>query len=275
MSKIVPLVVRCSNGQPLYGVDFGGQFLYRHLLSRKYDFPKWLEVKNKTFNDFPKGLEEVKNKTYSIFNDNQIPLVLGGDHSVSYGSIKAALKHFNNNIHVLWIDSHTDINSLKESKTKNRHGMVVSSLMNLNDEVWGENEEILLPEQITYFGINDTDQFEEELINELNINYIGRDEILKKAIHEMIPENTPLYVSFDVDVIDKQFVSCTGTPVDRGLEPEIVNFVLNHFKEQIIGMDIVEFNPFIGTIDDTSTSMNSIEKAVKSFLDYNVILDDE
>ena len=60
MSKIVPLVVRCSNGQPLYGVDFGGQFLYRHLLSRKYDFPKWLEVKNKTFNDFPKGLEEVK-----------------------------------------------------------------------------------------------------------------------------------------------------------------------------------------------------------------------
>ena len=91
----------------------------------------------------------------------------------------------------------------------------------------------------------------------------------------MIPENTPLYVSFDVDVIDKQFVSCTGTPVDRGLEPEIVNFVLNHFKEQIIGMDIVEFNPFIGTIDDTSTSMNSIEKAVKSFLDYNVILDDE
>ena len=59
--------------------------------------------------------------------------------------------------------------------------MVVSSLMNLNDEVWGENEEILLPEQITYFGINDTDQFEEELINELNINYIGRDEILKKS----------------------------------------------------------------------------------------------
>ena len=233
-----------------------------------------IEVENKAFNDYTKGLEEIKNKTSSIFKNKQFPLVLGGDHSISYGSIKAALKHFNNNIHVLWFDSHADINSLKESKTKNRHGMVVSSLMDINDEVWGSNEQVLQPGQITYIGLNDVDPYEENVIDELNINYIHRDEIHKKSFHDMVPDNIPLYVSLDVDVIDKQFVSCTGTPVDRGFEPELISFVLNHFKGQIIGMDVVEYNPFLGSVDDNKMSMFSIKNAIEPFLKYNEILEE-
>lgn len=275
MSKIVPLIARCSRGQQHYGVDFGGQFLYRYFLESNYKFPNMLEVQNKAFNNYSKGLEEVKNKTYSIFNNKQVPLVLGGDHSISYGSIKAALKQFNNNIHVLWIDSHTDINSLKESKTKNRHGMVVSSLMNINDEVWGSNDHVLQPGQITYIGINDVDPYEQKVIDRLNINYIHRDEIQKKALHDMIPDNIPLYVSLDVDVIDKQFVTCTGTPVDRGFEPELINFILNHFKGQIMGMDIVEYNPFLGSVKDNKMSMFSIKNAVEPFLKYNEIVEQD
>ena len=78
-------------------------------------------------------------------------------------------------------------------------------------------------------------------IKQLNISYIHRDHLLNQSPRDLIPEGVPIHISFDVDVLDKDFVSCTGTPVERGLEPETVDMVLKHFKGQVVSMDIVEY----------------------------------
>ena len=269
--NIIPLIARCYEGQNKYGVEFGGQFLCRYF-QEKYCIEQIVDMKSKDFNNFYDGLENIKNNTLEIIKNKNIPLILGGDHSVSYGSIKASLEYYNN-LHVIWIDSHTDINTEASSETKNKHGMVVSSLMNFNNEDWKMNEEnVLQPHQLTFLGANSIDPFEEKVIKEKNINIIYRDSFYNTGIHDLIPDDVPIHISLDVDILDKQFVPCTGTPVDRGYTPELINMLVHHFKGQIVSMDIVEYNPFLGSIDENQISMYSIEKSVESFLKYKIDL---
>jgi len=269
--NIIPLIARCYKGQKKYGVEFGGQFLYKHF-QEKYRIEEIVDMKSNDFNNFYDGLKNIKNNTLEIIKNNNIPLILGGDHSISYGSIKASLEYYNN-LHVIWIDSHTDINTESSSETKNKHGMVVSSLMNFNNEDWGMNKEnILQPHQLTFLGANSIDLFEEEVIKEKNINIIYRDSFCNTDIHNLVPHDVPVHISFDVDILDKHIVPCTGTPVDRGYRPELINMIVNHFKRQIVSMDIVEYNPFLGSLEENRISMHSIEKGVESFLKYKIDL---
>jgi arginase len=266
--KIIPILAECSVGQTKYGVHYGGRFLYEALIRDNYPIEEPRVIKQEEFNDFNNGMKRIKEETHAVLHEKNFPLILGGDHSISYGSLKGVLEYYRNNIHVLWIDSHTDINTYDSSTTKSKHGMPVSSLMGFNNENWGmDNTEYKLkPEQITYFGINSIDDFEMKKIKELNIDYIHRDELLTKAPGDLIPEGVPIHISFDVDVLDRGYVPCTGTPVDRGLEPEIVDVVLKHLKGQVVSMDIVEYNPFLGNVKENDMSLYSILRATQGFL---------
>ena len=58
----------------------------------------------------------------------------------------------------------------------------------------------------------------------------------------MIPSNVPIHISFDVDVIDKSLVPCTGTLVDYGLLQDVLR-IIQQYSPRIVSMDIVEYNP--------------------------------
>lgn len=265
--RIVPILVECSVGQKQYGVHYGGKFLYEAMMREDYPLEEPRIINQREFNNFNDGMKKLKEETHKVLREKNFPLILGGDHSISYGSLKGVLEYYRNNIHVLWIDSHTDINTEESSTTKSKHGMPLSSLMGFNNEDWGmdDNQYKLQPEQLTYFGINSIDDFEMKKIKELNISYIHRDHLLNQSPRDLIPEGVPIHISFDVDVLDKDFVSCTGTPVERGLEPETVDMVLKHFKGQVVSMDIVEYNPFLGNIHDNEMSLYSILCATEGF----------
>lgn len=270
LKRIIPILAECSVGQKKHGVQYGGKFLYEAMIRKDFPFEKPRIIEKEEFNDFNNGMRRIKEETHKVLSEKNFPLILGGDHSISYGSLKGILEYYRNNIHVLWIDSHTDINTEASSTTKSKHGMPISSLMGFNNEDWGldDTKYKLQPEQLTYFGINSIDDYEMEKIKELNINYIHRDEILSKPPRDLIPEGAPLHISFDVDVLDKGYVPCTGTPVDRGLDPEFINMVLSHFKGQVVSMDIVEYNPFLGNVKENDMSLYSILYATKGFFKY-------
>ena len=274
LKRIVPILAECSVGQKKHGVHYGGKFLYEAMIREDFPFEEPRIIEKEEFIDFNNGMRRIKEETHKVLRERNFPLILGGDHSISYGSLKGVLEYYRNNIHVLWIDSHTDINTEASSTTKSKHGMPLSSLMGFNNEDWGLNDwglsnpKYLNPQQLTYFGINSIDDFEMNKIKELNIDYVHRDEIYSKPLRELIPEGAPLHISFDVDVLDKHFVPCTGTPVDRGLEPEFINMVLSHFKGQVVSMDIVEYNPFLGNVKENDMSLHSILTATQGFFKY-------
>ena len=90
--------------------------------------------------------------------DNAITIFLGGDHSMSVGSVKSAMKE--KSIGVIWVDAHGDYNIPKTSPSGNIHGMPVAILMGEGPQplidIGGENA-ILHPQQMVQIGVRDLD----------------------------------------------------------------------------------------------------------------------
>ncbi len=77
--------------------------------------------------------KKLSDSIYNSSKNNNLNLVLGGDHSLGLGSIDGQLRNHKENLKVLWIDAHADINTLKTTSSQNYHGMPVSHLLGLDN----------------------------------------------------------------------------------------------------------------------------------------------
>ena len=200
---------------------------------------------------------------------NNRSLFIGGDHSISIATIKAV---YEENMKIIWIDAHADINTMEASVTKNVHGMPLSFLTGLEENFLKcpGREDIIVPfENIAYFGIRSIDEFEENLIKEKNIKVINHNnniEDIENELNEFIGDS-PIHISFDVDVLDPEFMQCTGTREPGGISLELL---LNFFdilkKYNLNSMDIVEFNHMQGkNREEFTTSLKSLLSVMQKF----------
>lgn len=203
------------------------------------------------------------------------PLVFSGDHSSALGTIsgiKTAFPH--KTIGVIWIDAHADLHSPYTSPSGNIHGMpVAASLANDNlacqvNQVTGETlvywnslktigieTPKLDPQHLVYFGVRDTETAEDSLMEALKIKNYKVEEIRFRGLMICVAEALKklsacdlLYVSFDVDSMDCDLISCgTGTPVPKGFDQyEIISIL-----KQIVGsgklacLEVAEVNPLL------------------------------
>ena len=193
------------------------------------------------------GLSNFSNLKEKIFNDFKT--------SVDY-----YLNKYREKLSVLWIDAHADINTQETSTSKNRHGMPVSCLLNLMPhwyELPNNNHTYLKPENIIYIGIRDLDPPEVDIINKLNIKYSRE---LTPEILDVI-KNHPakkVHISFDIDGLDPKFAPCTGTIADTGLTSKDVTDIIDIVYDKLISMDLVEFNPLIGSITEVLKTLEPI-----------------
>ncbi|WP_270087477.1 arginase [Sphingobacterium sp. SYP-B4668] len=210
----------------------------------------------------------------SLLKDN-IPLVFSGDHSSAIGTIGGIKAAFpNKRLGVVWIDAHADIHSPYTTPSGNLHGMPLASVMqqdNLDSKqnevdehtrlYWEKLKHIgipevkVLPEDLVYFGVRDTEDAEEALMARLGIkNYRVnevRDKTIKCCVEEVFNQMRHcdiLYVSFDVDSMDSVMISeGTGTPVPRGFFPSEVTLLLKGLmaSTKIVCLEVVEVNPLL------------------------------
>ena len=198
-------------------------------------------------------------------------LVVGGDHSIAIGSITAQLeKHTSENLGVIWVDAHADINTLKTTVSGNIHGCPVSFLMGLTNTIlkpfdWlNQQRQLLRMENIVYIGLRDVDPAEEEILEKFNIRHynmkrirqIGIDQVLDETLQHL--SSKKLYLSFDIDGLDPSIAPATGTAVPDGLSLEEGLMIVRRVREQkefFIGMDLVEVNPSlaVGEMELTKT----------------------
>jgi agmatinase len=179
-----------------------------------------------------------------IIANNQIPAVLGGDHSTPLGLLKAlSEKHFS--FGILHIDAHADLREAYEDFTYSHASIMfnalkikqISNLVQVGIRDYCENEAELIhkDQRITTF-------FDRDLKREL---YSGTTwHALCQKITDALPQQ--VYISFDIDGLDPKLCPGTGTPVSGGLELDeclyLFEMIVNSGRT-IIGFDLVEVAP--------------------------------
>ncbi|MEO8356769.1 MAG: arginase [Chloroflexota bacterium] len=192
------------------------------------------------------------------------PLVLGGDHSLSIGSIRGAAKH--RRLGVIWVDAHADFNTAQTTPSGNIHGMPLAALCGLGDprlvSLWDETPPILDPSRVAVIGARDLDPGEKRNLREAGgmvqsmeqIDRIGMVAALEKAIDRVSRDVDGIYLSFDMDALDPRHAPGVGTPVPGGLTFREAHLACEVVAEtgKLIGMDLVEVNPILDVQNQTA-----------------------
>ena len=242
----------------------GYQFAPDHI-KEKYDY----EIDRKLFDDSVIGYTDTEIKLcpgyellykYIEANLNDFPhkiITIGGDHSISAGTIPA-INEKHPDLVILWIDSCPDIHDFTTSESKNLNEMPGASILGLCGNKFTNSKLNISPDQIIYFGLNEDDDqidfvrnsqmvyFTSKKINTLNKE--NPDTIIN-AIKGIVG-NRPVHISLDMKVFHKDIVKCVIPTNDKGLMPTDIERLLVGVKENIVSMDICEFNPLIGTPND-------------------------
>lgn len=297
MSRIEIIGAATAFGQPKLGVDLGPDAvryagLVRTLESLGNDIKDSGNVRtvevidvdkhSKDKEDNLRNFNEVKEysialaaKVDSAIQDDRIPLIIGGDHSLSIGSISGVTKHYDN-LGVIWYDAHGDLNDSKTSPSGNIHGMPLSSLL-------GEGHDALVniyhdgaklkKENIVLIGVRDLDEGEKTYINEHNIKVYTATDVSRKGIEKVMSEALEyleekvdgIHVSLDVDALDPIYTPGTGTPVSGGvslLDTQIAMEMISN-SQKLVSMDLVEVNPLLD--DNNRTAELAVEIAASMF----------
>lgn len=201
--------------------------------------------------------ERIRNAVISIFSDEQTPLILGGDHSLSIGTL-AALAQTWKNPGVLWVDAHGDFNTPQTTPSGNIHGMALAvstgrgapQLLKIF-----RSERFIDPTKIALIGVRTLDPGERVLLKESGVNVFtmadidrrGLQKILEEALSRISLETDALHVSFDMDALDPDVAPGVGTPVSGGLSYREAHLVMETVAESKLlrSLEVVEVNPIL------------------------------
>lgn len=168
----------------------------------------------------------------SLRNDSRIPVMLGGEHTLSYYQLKALAKEEPVVIH---FDAHRDMKPEYEGM-KMCH---TTPFYHLLQHIPGEN--------LIQIGIRQADREENETAGKNGVTTFDawqvRDDICIVAEHlHRATAGKKIYISFDIDVYDLPYVPCTGTPEPFGLDPFQILKLVKAISPSahLIGMDMVE-----------------------------------
>ncbi|HLK14283.1 MAG TPA: arginase [Fimbriimonadaceae bacterium] len=251
---------------------------------RKLPNPEPIPVRDglRSFDACLSAVTELRAAVATSLADGRMPLVVGGEHSISMGGISAALNHTSGNLAVLWIDAHADANVPGGSPSGSLHGMPLGALLGLPsgsggevDRQWSRLVEAvagskpLEPSRLGWIGLRDVDPGERELIQ-------THPEMLAVSMHEIdrwglvaaidrfdawmrASGAKHLWISFDVDVLDPILAPGTGTAVRGGLSyreghliAELLREKLDGGPYRLLGLDVVEVNPLEDVANSTA-----------------------
>lgn len=294
-----------KGGQPKTGVELAPAFFRRMNLQQNIEYQGWgvtdlgdvvdndAEWTDETDPPTASGIKHprrVGNATKQLYekiknaDPNDLILTLGGDHSFAMGSISALLEKYEE-LRIIWVDAHGDINTPKTSPSGNLHGMPIAFLLGLVDEVvpgfeWMKGLPKLKPERIVYVGLRHIDFHERNNIQQCGIKAFSLHEVDKYGIGkvmdmamEHLGNDVPLHVSFDIDAIDPSVCPSTGTRVAGGLTYREACFVCETLSssQRLVSMDVTEFNPLIGTPTHVNQTCDVTFSLIRCALGHNIL----
>ena len=251
----------------IYGLNNFSGVHVQGLKNSVYDIKDYLTnkeiIEEKFFdsqNENLKNLEiiaDINSRVYettnSLIKEGLLPVLFGGDHSIAIGSISASSKNYDN-LGVLWIDAHADINNETTSPSGNIHGMPISFLLGNGvvslSKIGGFSPK-LKPENIVYLGLRSVDPGEVQAIKDMNIKAYYYDEIKERTLQTCLEEVFEYlrnienwHVQFDFDSMDPYLIPAVSTPVDGGFTEDEIIYLFDNIlsTDKIKAIDLVEYN---------------------------------
>jgi agmatinase len=181
------------------------------------------------FGNTERVLDEISAMTKTILNDEKIPVMIGGEHLVTLGSVREVAKKYPD-LHIIHFDAHTDLREDYLGE-KLSHATVIRRC-----------HDILGDKRIFQFGIRSGEKYEFEFAKEHN--FINKFDLngLDEAIEAI--GDKPVYFTLDLDVLDPSIFPGTGTPEAGGVSfNELLQAIIKIGKLNIVGADVNELSP--------------------------------
>lgn len=192
------------------------------------------------------------------------PLILGGDHSISIGSIAGIAKHYEN-LGVIWYDAHGDLNSEETSPSGNIHGMSLAVNLGIGHEdlthILTDGPKVK-PEHVVIIGARSLDAGERQLIKDKgivvytmhDIDRMGMPHVMEEAIKYLKARTDGVHLSLDLDGLDPDEAPGVGTPVIGGLTYRESHVAMELLAQSgcITSAEFVEVNPILDDKNKTA-----------------------
>jgi arginase len=209
------------------------------------------------------SLKNISEKLKRILSNDELPIILGGDHSIAIGTFSAIASHFREkgeDVGLIWFDAHADINTPESSPSGNIHGMPLAVLLGRGNAELVNLEGFvpkLRPQYFAHVGARDIDAGERSVIHALGIrdNLFTMSDIDKRGMLACVEDAIEIAskapggfaVTFDVDMIDPRFAPGSGTLVRGGATYREAHLALETIAEHggMRSFEIVEVNPML------------------------------
>jgi len=208
--------------------------------------------------------ETLMGRVSASISGGNMPIVLGGDHSIAVGTLLGAQSVLKN-IGVIWMDAHGDFNTQETTLSGNLHGMSLAAAAGtgVKEMTRFKPEDInyINPEKVALVGVRDLDNEEAKLLKRsgvtvftmADIDASGIKEIMKRALNIVESGTEGFHLSFDIDVINPNEAPGVGTPVYGGLTYREAHLASEMISDsgKLCSADFVEVNPILDNMNRT------------------------
>lgn len=213
--------------------------------------------------------EAIMGATYQASVD-AMPIVLGGDHSLSAGTLPAAARRaaeLQQPLFVLWLDAHPDFHTLDSTQSGNLHGVPLAYASGQPGFAgyYPDLPALIDPKHVCTLGLRSVDPAERQAIGTAGITVYdmraidehGIGPLLRTFLARVEAANGRLHVSLDVDFLDPGIAPAVGTTVPGGATFREAHLVMEMLSDSglVTSLDLVELNPFLDERGRTATLM--------------------
>ena len=199
---------------------------------------------------------EIARHVESSCRAGEVPLVLGGDHSLALG-VFGGLARVHGPVGVIWLDAHADCNTPETTPSGNVHGMGLSGALGWGGERFAGGRWPLPSvdeDRTVLIGVRALDPDERELLRQSRvrvytiseIDRLGMEAVIRGAL-EHVRGSAHVHVSLDMDVMDPFWAPGVGTAVRGGISYREAHLAMELLAEAgaVGSLEVVEVNPIL------------------------------
>ena len=210
--------------------------------------------------------EELADHVAATVSEGEMPLVLGGDHSIAIGTMGGLARVHGMPGGVVWLDAHTDINSPSTSPSGNVHGMPLAVALGLAGDPRFESSAWPLPmirdEHTALVGIRSVDSGERARLASLGVAVFTMEDVDRHGMRQVMEDAIAkvsaapfVHVSLDMDVLDPDQAPGVGTPVRGGITYREAHLAMEMLATSgiVSSIEVVEVNPVLDERNATAS----------------------
>ncbi|HVG32699.1 MAG TPA: arginase [Pyrinomonadaceae bacterium] len=212
--------------------------------------------------------EELAREVRNILGNDELPIILGGDHSIAVGSISGVTSFYRErgeSVGLIWFDAHADMNTPETTPSGNIHGMPLAAVLGYGAPALTQIEGFapkIDPRYCAHIGARDVDQGERDLISQLGMRFFTMREIDERGMSACMDDAIAIAqrapggycVTLDVDALDPGVAPGSGTVVRGGLTYRESHLAMEKIAEAggMRSLEVVEINTALDSNNRTA-----------------------